>query len=150
MKLNPDYRDMLSGFSEAKAEYLLIRAYALASHGLVRATKNIDLWVRPTPENAARVVKALISFGAPVDHFSAEDFTRPNNVLQVGVAPVRIDLTTSVSGLTFEKAWKSREVIEVDDLSVPVIGLAGLITNKRSSGRPQDLVDLEWLENVDD
>ena len=145
--LNPDYRDMLSALSEARAEYLLVGAYALASHGLVRATLDMDLWVRATPENAHRVHAALLAFGAPAERFDASDLTADDTVLQLGVAPVRIDILTSISGVDFEAAWERRQVVELDGLSVAVMSLEDLATNKRATGRPQDLVDLQWLED---
>jgi hypothetical protein len=144
--LNKDYRDILSELSAAGAEYLLVGAYALASHGLVRATSDIDLWVRPTIENAERVVAALLAFGAPADQFSAELFTQPDQVLQIGVAPLRIDLLTSISGLEFDDAWTRKEVVDLGGLTVPVVCLEDLATNKRATGRPQDLVDLRWID----
>lgn len=144
--LSRDFKDMLSALSEAKAEYLLVGAYALSAHGLVRATADIDLWVRPTAENAARVCEALIRFGAPAEQFTVEDFTRPNRVVQLGVPPIRIDLLTAISGVSFDEAWESRMPVEMDGLSVPVLGRDQLIANKRASGRPKDLLDLQWLE----
>ena len=95
--LNKDYRDILSELSAAGAEYLLVGAYALASHGLVRATSDIDLWVNSTTANAERVVEALLAFGATADQFSAALFTEPDQVLQIGVPPLRIDILTSSS-----------------------------------------------------
>ena len=83
--LNPNYRDILSALSDAQAEFLLVAAYALASHGLVRATRDLDLWVRATPENAARVFDALIAFGAPMDKFKVEELMQADTVLQLGV-----------------------------------------------------------------
>ncbi|MFQ5720324.1 MAG: nucleotidyltransferase [Acidobacteriota bacterium] len=146
--LNQDFRDMLSALSDAGADYLLVGAYALASHGLVRATQDLDLWVRATPENADRVVAALVAFGAPTGHVDRDDFTVPDTVVQLGVDPVRIDLLTSVSGLDFSAAWDHRQILELDGITVPVISLEDLAANKRASGRPQDLVDLQWLEDA--
>jgi hypothetical protein len=113
--LNEDYRDILSELSASGADYLLVGAYALASHGLVRAT-------------------------------SAQLFTQPDQVLQIGVAPLRIDLLTSVSGLEFDAAWARREMVDLGGLTVPVLSLEDLATNKRATGRPQDLVDLRWID----
>jgi len=144
--LNPDYRDILSALSEGEAEFLIVGAYALASHGLVRATNDLDVWVRATPENASRVLDALIAFGAPSDQFAVEDLTTPDTVLQLGVDPVRIDILTGVSGLEFNSAWNRRQMLEVDGLSIPVVCLEDLVTNKRATGRPQDELDLQWIE----
>lgn len=144
--LNKDYRDILSELSAAGAEYLLVGAYALASHGLVRATSDIELWVRPTADNAELVVAALVAFGAPADQFSAETFTQPDQVLQLSVAPLRIDLLTSVTGLEFDLAWARRDAVKLDGLTVSVLCLDDLAANKRATGRPQDLVDLRWID----
>jgi predicted nucleotidyltransferase len=144
--LNKDYRDILSELSAAGADYLLVGAYALASHGLVRATSDIDLWVRPSAENAERVVAALLAFGAPADQFSAEVLTQPDQVLQIGVAPLRIDFLTSVSGLEFDDSWARRETVDLDGITVPVVCLDDLVANKRATGRPQDIVDLRWID----
>jgi hypothetical protein len=126
---------------------LLVGAYALASHGLVRATSDIDLWVRPTAENAERVVEALVAFGAPADQLSAEVFTQVDQVLQIGVAPLRIDILTSVTGLEFEAAWARKELVDLGGLTVPVLCLADPATNKRATGRPQDIADLQWIDD---
>ena len=144
--LNKDYRDILSELSAAGAEYLLVGAYALASHGLVRATSDIDLWVRPTAANAKRVVEALLAFGAPADQLSAALFTQPDQVMQIGVAPLRIDILTSVSGLEFGDAWARKEVVDLGGLTVSVLCLEDLAANKRATGRPQDIVDLRWID----
>ena len=119
--LNPDYSDILSAFDEEKVEYLLVGAYALAAHGLPRATGDVDLWVRRSPENARRLLRALAVFGAPLTEVSEQDFVTPEVVFQVGVAPRRIDILTSISGVTFEEAWPEREEIEIEGIRIPVI-----------------------------
>jgi hypothetical protein len=145
--LSPDFRDMLSALSDAGADYLLVGAYALSAHGLVRATGDIDLWVRPTAENASRVYAALIQFGVPAEKFGPEDFTRADHVIQLGVPPLRIDILTGISGVEFSAAWEDRIVVEMDGLEVPVLSRAHLLANKRAARRPKDLLDLRWLEN---
>lgn len=147
--LNPDFKDMLSALSAAEADYLVVGAYALAAHGFPRATGDIDLWVRPTKENATRVWKAIAAFGAPTSRITVEDFSTPDIVYQIGVAPRRIDLLTSISGVKFEQAWEDRISVELDGLTVPVIGRAHLLANKRASGRPKDLADAETLDPHD-
>ncbi len=144
--MNRDFVDMLSALSEAQAEYLVVGAHALAAHGTPRATGDLDLWVRPSEENAKRVWRALIRFGAPLEGLREADFTEPDLVIQIGVPPVRIDLLTSVSGLTFEPVWSERIEVEIDGLTVPVIGRRALIDNKRAAGRPKDLADIHALE----
>ena len=147
--LNPDFGDMLSALSEAAADYLVVGAYALAAHGLPRATGDLDLWVRPTKENASRVWNALVAFGAPTSKLSVADFSTPDIVYQIGVAPRRIDILTSISGVEFALAWQNRNSVELDGLTVPVIGRDDLLTNKRASGRRQDLADAETLDPPD-
>jgi hypothetical protein len=137
---------MLSTLSAEGVEYLVVGGYALAAHGWPRATKDIDVWVRPTPENAGRVMRALARFGAPLEGLEESDFAKKGVVLQIGVPPRRIDLTTKIDGLEFEEAWSSRIVAQIGALRVPVIGASELIRNKRASGRPQDLADVARLE----
>jgi len=137
---------MLSALSEERARFLIVGAYALAHYGLPRATGDIDIWVGTSPENAARVWDALRRFGAPLDEVSADDFRQPDLVFQIGVAPSRIDLLTSIDGLEFEEAWDGRVEAAIGEIHVSVISRAHLVINKRAAGRPQDLADLAWLE----
>jgi hypothetical protein len=117
---------MLSG---GGVEYLVVGAHALAFHGHVRATGDLDIWVRPSPENAQRVWDAVAKFGAPHRHMRIEDFHTPDTIFQVGVAPNRIDLITSISGVDFETAWGNRKSVSVDDVSFFVIGRGELLQN---------------------
>ncbi len=144
--MNPDFLDMLSALSAEDAEYLLVGAYALAVHGYPRATGDIDLWVRPTAENAERVFRALEKFGAPLLDLTRADLSRPDTVFQIGLAPRRIDIMTGIDGVTFEEAWPERLARDLDGQRVPVISRAALIRNKRASGRPKDRADADWLE----
>ena len=143
--LNPDYRDMLSAFANAEVDYLVIGAYAMAAHGHPRATGDIDLWVRSTSTNANRVLEALSAFGAPLTEVDRNDFQTPDTVFQIGVSPRRIDILTTIEGVDFEEAWSERVAIEIEGLTVPVIGRKHLIANKRALGRQQDLADIERL-----
>jgi len=143
--LNPDYRDILSAFADAGVEYLVIGAYALAAHGHPRATGDFDLWVRPTPDNAERVITALSAFGAPLTDVSREDFEAPDTVFQIGVSPRRIDILTTIEGVRFDDAWPERMKIVVEDVPVSVIGREHFIRNKEALGRSQDRADVERL-----
>jgi hypothetical protein len=145
--LNPDFRDMLSALNDAGTEYLIVGAYALAAYGMPRATGDIDIWIRPTPENAQRVWRALQTFGAPLSRISVEDFTTPDLVFQIGIAPRRIDILTSISGVDFSEAWKARKSLEVASQFLNILSRHHLIVNKRAAGRPKDLADLAWLES---
>ncbi len=145
--MNRDFVEMLSALAAAGADYLIVGAHAMAAHGRPRATGDIDVWVRPTPDNAQRVWQALVAFGAPLSDLSQQDLVDADMVFQMGVAPCRIDVMTSVDGLTFEGAWKNRITVEIEDLGVPVLGRADLLINKRAAGRPKDLADVVWLES---
>jgi hypothetical protein len=143
--LNPDFRDLLSTFNAQGVEYLVVGAHALAAHGHVRATKGLDIWVRPDATNAPRVMDALRAFGAPLLDLSEEDLTQPGMVFQIGIPPVRIDVITAVDGVVFDDAWPERMPTTYGDVPTPVLSLNHLIINKEASGRPQDLADLDWL-----
>lgn len=143
--LNPNFKDILCEFNEAGVDYLIVGAYAMAAHGCPRATGDIDLWVRPTEENAVRVWDALKRFGAPMSRVDVKDFRTPDVVYQIGAAPHRIDVLTSISGVAFNTAWENRLEAEIDGLAVPVIGHAELLANKLATGRPKDLVDAALL-----
>ncbi len=144
--MNRDFVEMLAALRDAGAEYLVVGAHALAAHGRPRATGDLDLWVRPTSENARRVYAALAAFGAPLDQLTVEDLTEPDLVYQVGVVPARIDILTGISGVDFAEAWAGRMTIRLGELEVPVIGREALLRNKRAAGRPRDLADVAELE----
>lgn len=137
---------MLSALNDAEVEYLVVGAFALSAHGNTRATIDIDILVRPTIENANRVWEALTKFGAPRGQINIEDFVDLETVFQIGVAPRRIDLLTSISGVDFDSAWAGRKITKMDGIEFAVLGRDQLLTNKLASGRPKDLVDAEWLK----
>lgn len=143
---NLDFKDMLSGLSDAEVDFLLVGAYAMAAHGHPRATGDLDVWIRAEPRTAAKVLRVLADFGAPLHDISADDLCQPEIVFQIGVEPSRIDILTSVSGLTFEAAWQNRISIEIDGLTIPVIGLGDLIKNKLACARPKDIADALTLD----
>ncbi len=144
--MNPDFRDMLSALCEEEAEFLVVGAYALAAHGYPRATGDIDIWIRPHPRNADRVMAALRRFGAPPLGLTADDLASPGTILQIGVAPNRIDVMTSIDGVRFEEAWASRITRSRAGLPIPFIGKEAYVRNKRATGRPRDLADADRLE----
>lgn len=144
--LNPDYRDILSIFNEQDVEYLVVGAYALAAHGLPRATGDIDLWIRRSEENASRVWQSLARFGAPLTDLNPQDLVTSDIVFQIGVAPRRIDILTSIAALEFDEAWGHRKVVEVEGLQIPVLGREDLLKNKKALRRDKDLGDIAWLE----
>ena len=144
--LNPDYRDILSIFADEAVEFLVVGAYALAAHGLPRATGDIDLWVRCSRENAERVYRSLARFGAPLSQVSVGDFTEPNLIFQIGLVPRRVDVLTSISGVEFEEAWLERKQLVLEGIAIPVLSRRLLIKNKRATGRAKDEIDARWLE----
>ena len=127
--INPDFHDILSEFASAGVEYILVGAYALAVHGFPRATGDIDLWVRCSDDNARRVMTALARFGAPLSEVTERDFAAEGMVVQIGVAPRRIDLLTSIDGVAFGDAWSERITASIDDLVVPVLSREHLLRN---------------------
>jgi hypothetical protein len=145
--LNPDFAEMLRALSAAGAEYLLVGAYAMAAHGVPRATGDIDVWVRPSRDNAQRVLLALQRFGAALFDLTAADLARAGTVFQLGVPPRRIDILTSIDGVTFDTAWPRRVTTRLDDVEVAVISREDLMRNKRAAKRPKDLVDVHLLES---
>jgi hypothetical protein len=146
MSVNSDFRDLLSALHDAEARYLLVGGYAVAFHGEPRFTKDLDIWVEPTVENAHRVRTALAQFGAPLSLFPVDELARPELVFQLGVAPHRIDILTQLSGLTFTEAWPHRVKALFGGVETWFIGMDDLIANKRATSRPQDLRDITVLE----
>lgn len=144
--MNQDFSDLLFEFNAQSVEYLVVGAHALAAHGHIRATKDLDVWVRADAENARRVLAALRNFGAPLHDLSESDFSEPGIVFQIGVEPLRIDILTRIDGVTFDEAWGERVLANFAAIPVTVLSRACLIQNKRASGRKQDLADVEWLE----
>lgn len=144
--MNRDFAEMLKALADEGVEYLVVGAYAVAGHGVPRATGDIDLWVRPSIENATRLWHALERFGAPRSRLTPETFTLPDVVYQIGLPPNRIDFLTSIDGVNFEEAWSERYVRDVGGLTVSMLSRRHLIANKRATGRPQDLADVARLE----
>ncbi len=149
-ELNADFVDFLRALLDAHVEFVVVGAHALAAHGIPRATGDLDVLVEPTPANANRVVAALNAFGAPLaaHGVSQADFETPDNVYQIGLPPRRIDVLTSITGVTWAEARASRILVSVEALELPVIGRDALLQNKRATGRPKDLVDADLLEKV--
>ena len=144
--MNQDFRDLLAEFNAHGVEYLVVGAHALAAHGYVRATKDLDIWVRPDRANALRVLAALAAFGAPLQDLTESDLAAPGTIFQIGVAPIRIDVITSIDGVNFEDAWAGRIKAPFADQVVSILAREHLIRNKRATGREQDLLDVKWLE----
>ena len=148
--LNEDFLDLLTAFVEEGVEFLLVGAFALAANGAPRFTGDLDVWVRPEPINAERVLLGLRRFGAPVDVHGVEvaDLGRPGSIYQMGLPPRRIDVLTQIDGVTFDEAWRGRIEARVAGVTMPFLGLRELVRNKRAAGRPKDLLDIELLREA--
>ncbi len=144
--MNQDFVDLLRAFVDADVRFLVVGAYALALHGRPRGTGDLDVWVEATPENAARVMRALATFGAPLAGISEKDFFHPGATYQMGVEPCRIDILTDLTGLTFEEAWPDRARDKFGDVDIDYIGRESFIRNKRATARLKDLADIASLE----
>jgi hypothetical protein len=143
--MNPDFVDLLRAFVAADVRFLVVGAYALALHGRPRATGDLDVWVEATAANARNVMKALASFGAPLAEVDEADFAREGITYQIGVPPGRIDILTELTGLTFVEAWPDRIRRPFGSVDVDFIGRDAFIRNKRATGRPKDLGDIEGM-----
>lgn len=145
MEVQEDYREMLKSLNDRGVEFIVVGAYALAHHGAPRATGYLDILVRPTEENASRIIQALKDFGFEFPNLSAGDFRELDRIIQLGVPPVRVDLITSLTGVTWDEALSGREEASYGGVPVFYIGREQLIANKRALGRKRDLADLEAL-----
>jgi hypothetical protein len=147
--LNSDFRDLLLGFADAGVDFVIVGAHAVGVHGLPRATQDLDVFIRPSRENAERVYRALADFGATLDSVGVtfKDFETPGTVYQIGVPPRRIDILTEISGVTFDEAFEAHGSLDFEGRTIRYIGRGALIRNKEASGRPKDLADVERLQS---
>ena len=145
MEVQQDFRELLALFSAHSVEYVIVGAHALAYHGVPRYTGDLDILVRPDPENARRILKALDIFGFGSVGLTAEDFTVPDKVIQLGVAPVRIDIVTALTGVSWGEAAAGGVKGKYGDIDVFFIGRKEFIRNKQALGRKKDQADLEAL-----
>ena len=149
--MNSDFRELLLIFAEEKVEYLVVGGYAVIHHGQPRSTKDLDIWLNPTPENRDKVLRSFSRFGLPLmGGVTPEDFENEGLQYAVGVPPTLIDFLTSVPGLSFDDCWKNRVETETENSPVLFLGKADLIAAKTVAGRPQDLADIEELRQLDD
>jgi hypothetical protein len=147
--MNPDFADMLSALSAAGVDFLVVGAHALAAHGVPRATGDLDIWIRPTPDNAARTLRALAAFGAPLVDLSIDDLTRPDTVFQIGLPPSRIDIVSGITGVSFDGAWERRVPVALPGGTVDVLSKVDFVANKKAVGRAKDLADIALLDEAD-
>jgi hypothetical protein len=144
--LGQDLRDLLGLLDKHHVHYLVVGGFAVAVHGVPRYTKDLDVWLECSPENAAKVVEALEEFGFASLGLTADDFVQADMVIQLGYEPNRVDLITGLSGVRFDEVYPKRIFASIDGVQIPIIDRASLITNKRALGRAQDLADAEELE----
>lgn len=147
MNVSKDFEELFAYFNAREARFLVVGGYAVAFHDKPRFTKDLDVLVEPSAQNARRVLAALADFGFGGLGLAEEDFSSVDKIIQLGVPPNRVDLLTSISGVSFADAWAGRVPGRYGEQPVHYIGKAELVRNKRASGRPQDLVDLQRLES---
>ena len=145
MEAQTDFKDLLALFNKNKVEYLIVGAYALAFHGVPRFTGDMDILVKPCPENAKKIIFSLKAFGFGSLGLVAADFEKAGQVIQLGVPPIRVDLITSLTGVSWEKAFSGKMPDHYGGVPVHYIGRKQLVVNKRKTKRPKDLADLEAL-----
>lgn len=148
MATNPDFKDLFSALYDEGVEFIVVGAHAVMYYTEPRYTKDLDVWVRPTLANAERAHRALIKFGAPMADLSVEDLSLPGTIFQIGVAPNRIDVITSIDGVAFDEAWPRRVRSSYGLVPIAILSIADLRTNKRAVGRPQDKLDLDKLDRL--
>ena len=141
-----DFREFIELLIKNEAEYLIVGGYAVGIHGHPRYTGDLDIWLNATPQNAAQILKSVNEFGFASFKLTKEDFTKPGNVIQLGYPPLRIDLLTEIDGVTFEACFKNRKGVIIEGLTVNFIGYNDLLKNKKESGRPRDIDDIDNLK----
>lgn len=148
--MNSDFRDLLQSLHECDVRYLVAGGYAVIHHSQPRYTKDIDIWLEPTRENARKLMRAFRVFGIPMVGVTAEDFATPGTQFNLGVAPCEIDFLTTIPGLEFESAWSNRVISSENDFPIYYLGKADLIRAKQTAGRLQDLADIDELRRAEE
>ena len=147
MKINSEFADLLRAFNDGCVRYLVVGAHAVAVHARPRATNDFDVWIANDRENAVSTYRALAAFGAPLDRLTIEELATDDVIFQIGIAPIRIDIITSITGVAFGDAWPNRFATTIDGVAANVIGRDDLIRNKIATGRSKDLADVERLRD---
>jgi hypothetical protein len=145
MNLASDFDEFIGSLIAHDVEFMIVGAYALALHGAPRFTGDLDVLVRPTLDNASRLLAAVRSFGFPVEELRPEDLVQPRRMLQMGVEPVQIHVMTAITGVTWEEASADRVTARLGSHQVALLGRTSFLRNKRAAGRPQDLADVDAL-----
>jgi hypothetical protein len=146
MQVLRDFKELLELLNEQRVKYVIVGGYAVAFNGAPRYTGDIDILVKPDKANAARILKALKAFGFASLKLTESDLNKPDITIQFGIAPIRIDIITSISGVTWEKAFKGRKKGKYGNVPVSYLGRKELIENKKATGRPKDLADIDALD----
>jgi predicted nucleotidyltransferase len=141
-----DFKEFIQLLIKNKAEYLIVGGYAVGIHGYPRYTGDLDIWLNSTAENAALILKSVNEFGFSSFKLTQEDFIKPGNVVQLGYPPLRIDLLTEIDGVSFNECFENRKMVAIDGLTVNFIGYSDLLKNKKESGRPKDIGDIDNLK----
>lgn len=147
MTLDPDFEDFIKLLNQYEVAYMVVGGYALAFHGKPRYTGDLDIWIGISDDNASKMLLVLKEFGFGLLGFEKEDFLKENLINQLGYPPLRIDILTSIDGVSFEEAYQQKQIIEIEDWKANYIGLNDFIRNKQASGRLQDLADVKVLES---
>lgn len=148
MRIEKDFKKFIELLNKNEVQYLIVGSFAFSYYAEPRFTKDIDIFVEPTEENAKKILKTLTDFGFKSISLISKDFQEPDQIIQLGVAPVRIDLLTSIGGIDFSSAWKNRVIGNYGLVSANFISKTDLIKNKRAVGRPQDIADVEKLNKI--
>ena len=148
MNIQQDFEEFLKLLNGKRVEYLIVGGYAVAFHGFVRATKDMDILFHNTPQNIRRLMLALNGFGFPTDNLSDVAFSEHGKIIRMGVAPVMIELINAISGVSFKTAWKNRAKGKYGTTTVHYLSRPDLLRNKKASGRPRDLLDVEELKSI--
>jgi hypothetical protein len=146
--MNSDFRDLLQILGECEVRYLVVGEYAVIHHSQPRYTKDIDIWLDPTPENARKLMRAFLIFGIPMHGVTQDDFATPGTQFNLGVAPCEIDFLTTIPGLQFPSAWENRVTSVENDFPIQYLGKSDLILAKQTAGRLQDLADIEEIRRA--
>lgn len=144
--LNKDFKEFIELLNKNNVKYLVVGGYAVALHGHPRYTKDLDIWIDLSLDNAKNILKALEQFGFGSLNLNTDDFLEPDRIIQLGYPPNRIDLITTAKGLNFEECYTSRVKLEIQNIQIDFIDMENLKRNKRATGRPQDILDLENLK----
>jgi hypothetical protein len=148
IQLPREFKEFIELLNAEKVEYLLVGAWALALHGCPRYTADMDIWIRPSSDNAQAIIRALRQFGFRSRPFTPEQFTDERKIFRFGLPPTQVDLVMAIAGVDFSSAWEHREIVELEGVPVNVINRECFVKNKQAAGRLQDLADVEAITRI--